>query len=442
MAAKAHNPEAAWPVAARAVARWLEHGERLDGLLESGLQELTGAERGRAQQLVLGAVRHWGRVEASLRRLWSRSPRPLARAVLVMLGAELAAAEKGEGSMAKIVHHAVEQAKSMTSPPEAGMINAVARKLAVALAGQTEPPAGAGAAEWAEFYSHPEWLVERWRERFGDDKARALLVWNQTPGALHARWRAAEAPPAWMTATAWPNFFSVPAGHWAELELLLASGKIYLQDPSTRLAAGLLAPQPGETILDLCAAPGGKSLLMADAMLRGQLTAVDLPGARLARLRENLARAPAGVTTALVESDARRLDADGLRARGLPASFSAILLDVPCSNSGVIRHRADVKWRLQPGDFARQARQQQELLAAAARWVAPGGRLVYSTCSLDGEENERVVAAFLPGAGGEFALEARMFSWPPDSGCDGAAAFLLRKKGMSPQIANARKIEN
>jgi 16S rRNA (cytosine967-C5)-methyltransferase len=93
----------------------------------------------------------------------------------------------------------------------------------------------------------------------------------------------------------------------------------------------------------------------------------------------------------------------------------------------VIRHRVDVKWRLQPGDFERHARQQVELLTATARLVTPSGRLVYSTCSLDAEENERVVAAFLADAGGEFTLEAQVLSRPPESKCDGAAAFLLRR---------------
>jgi 16S rRNA (cytosine967-C5)-methyltransferase len=181
-------------------------------------------------------------------------------------------------------------------------------------------------------------------------------------------------------------------------------------------------------VLDVGAAPGGKSLSIADAMQRGQVVAVDLPGERLGRLRENLARAPAGVKTTLIEGDVQQLKADAFRAQGLPEKFSAVLLDAPCSNSGVIRHRVDVKWRLEPGDFARHARQQLELLTAAARFVAPGGRLVYSTCSLDEEENERVVAAFLADTGGEFMLETQVLSRPPESKCDGAAAFLLKKK--------------
>jgi 16S rRNA (cytosine967-C5)-methyltransferase len=427
MAATAPETERAWPAAVQAVSRWLERGGRLDTLLETRLCGLAGAERARAQQLVLGVARHLGRIEAALRRLVPRHPRPLARAVLVTTGAELIAAGASEGRPARIVHHAVGQAKSLLSPPEVKLVNAVARKLAGVLAVQTEPAAGASAAEWAEFFSHPVWLVERWRGQFGDDAARALLAWDQTPGVMHARWRAAEAPPEWLQPAGWPGFFEAPAGRWADLEALLAAGKIYLQDPSTRHAVGLLAPQPGEIVLDLCAAPGGKSLLVADAMQRGQVVAVDLPGARLARLRENLARARAGVKTVLVEGDVRRMTGDSFRAQGLPENFSAVLLDAPCSNSGVMRHRVDVKWRLQPEDFARHARQQLGLLVAAARLVAPGGRLVYSTCSLDAEENGRVVAAFLAGADGAFTLEAQVLSRPPESRCDGAGVFLMRK---------------
>jgi 16S rRNA (cytosine967-C5)-methyltransferase len=427
MAETTTETESAWPAAIQAVSCWLERGERLDTLLETRLHGLAGAERARAQQLVLGVARHLGRIEAALRRLVPRQPRPLARAVLVMAGAELIAADESEGRRAKIVHHAVGQAKSLLSSPEVKLINAVARKLAGVLAAQTEPAVGASAAEWAEFFSHPVWLVERWRGQFGDDAARALLEWDQTPGVMHARWRTAEALPEWLQPTGWPGFFEAPAGRWADLEPLLAAGKIYLQDPSTRHAVELLAPQPGETVLDVGAAPGGKSLSIADAMQRGQVVAVDLPGERLGRLRENLARAPAGVKTTLVEGDVRQLNAEVFRAQGLPEKFSAVLLDAPCSNSGVIRHRVDVKWRLQPGDFARHARQQLELLAAAARFVAPSGRLVYSTCSLDAEENERVAAAFLADAGGEFTLETQVQSRPPESKCDGAAAFLLKK---------------
>jgi len=289
-------------------------------------------------------------------------------------------------------------------------------------------------------------------------------------------------PPAWLAPTRWASFFEVPSGRWPEVESLLASGQLYLQDPSARLAIELLAPQAGETVLDLCAAPGGKSLQIADAQntvraqsdstgtglrhaseqteqtslvtpaamgapaaegaeqtslvtsaatknqaAKGRVVAVDLPGDRLPRLRENLARVR-GVEAVLVEADVAGPLAVAFAARRLPVEYAAVLIDVPCSNTGVMRHRVDVKWRLQEGDFARHARQQLALLDAAARCVAPGGRLVYSTCSIDPEENEHVVAAFLRKHGEHFVLEAQALDRPWETGCDGMGAFRLRRK--------------
>jgi len=211
------------------------------------------------------------------------------------------------------------------------------------------------------------------------------------------------------------------------MDPLLTAGTIYLQDPGTRLAVELLAPQAGETVLDGCAAPGGKSLLIADAMKTGRIVAMDLPGPRISRLKENLSRAHA-VEVALVQADLLEAPALALREHQLPESYAAVLIDVPCSNTGVMRHRADVKWRLEPRDFDKHGRQQLALLHAAARLVDQGGRMVYSTCSLDPEENERVIKAFFDSrAGGPFKLERSVVSLPWVTGHDGGAAFLLRR---------------
>ena len=235
--------------------------------------------------------------------------------------------------------------------------------------------------------------------------------------------------PAFLKPTAWSGFFEIASGRWSEVEPLLRGGKIYVQDPGTRLAVELLAPKAGESVLDLCAAPGGKSLMIADAMKSGRLVAMDLPGARVDRLKENLARA-AGVEVALVQADLLESPAMSLREHKLPESYDAVLLDAPCSNTGVMRHRADVKWRLQEGDFKKHPKQQLALLHAAARLVAPGGRLVYSTCSIDTEENERVIKAFFDSrAGGPFKLEATAISCPWVTSHDGAGAFLLQRHG-------------
>ena len=422
---------AAWPTAARLVARWLDRRERVDLLLDSLPRQLTGADRARCQHLVLGVIRHFGRIEAALGSLVAHPPRFATRAILFIAGFELieAASDQDAGRVAKIVHHAVEQAKTLASPAEARLVNAVVRKLAPRLE-RGAPMMNVSADELGEFFSHPAWLVKNWLAQFGPTSTRALLEWNQQPPAVHARWRPAagtEAVPAFLKPTAWATIFEIEPGHWPEVEALLKAGKLYLQDPATLAPMDLLQPRADETVLDLCAAPGGKSLLIADRMKSGRLVAVDLPGPRIERLKENLSRS-GGVNVALVQADVLKNLGPTLHEHQLPATYDAVLLDAPCSNTGVMRHRVDVKWRLQAGDFRKHPEQQLSLLHSAARHVAPGGRLVYSTCSIDAEENEHVVRRFLAGkAGGPFTLERSTLHYPWTSGHDGGASYLLRK---------------
>ena len=461
----------AWSVAVALLERWLRGRDRLDALMEApGLKAVGGwhgAERARCQHLLFGAVRHHGRLAAAVDALVPKPPRARLRAVLLVAGFELLeadAAPSESGQTARVVHHAVGQAKGLLSPAEARLVNAVLRKLARApeLHGAM-PPAEADAAELARFYSHPEWLVRRWREHFGVAPARRLLEWNQSPPSVCGRWRGPGNAPAWLRAMPWPGFFVIPAGHWEEVERWLAEGVLYLQNPATQLAAELLDPRPGETVLDLCAAPGGKSLLLADLLVAraghpsagvssvppvagvaaaGGIVAVDLPDRRrIGRLRENLAKVRA-VEISLIQADVRALSPAFLKAQHLPAAYDAVLLDAPCSNTGVIRHRVDVKWRLREADVAKHAAQQLALLTAAAGLVAgtgpgstgapsaaaeAGGRLVYSTCSLEPEENEGVIDAFLRASGGRFVLEQTRSTRPWETECDGGSAFLLRR---------------
>ncbi len=426
----------AWPAAVRLIARWLDRRERIDALLDTLPSSLAGPERARCQNLVLGVVRHYGRLDGALAGLVAHPPRFLTRAVLFVAGYELiesANAPASEGRVAKIVHHAVEQTKSIASPAEARLVNAVVRKLSAALV-QPVPQANAPADTLAQYFSHPAWLVKNWVAQFGLENTRTLLEWNQQPAPVYARWRVPGEPvPDFLKPTRWPDFFEVATGRWSDVEPLLKSGKLYLQDPSTRLPVELLGPMAGEHVLDLCAAPGGKSLLICDTMKEGKLVAVDLPTditkptTRIDRLAENLSRAR-GVEVAVVQADVLQDFGAALRDHKLPATYSAVLLDVPCSNTGVMRHRVDVKWRLQPGDFKKHPAQQLSLLHAAARFVAPGGRIVYATCSLDREENEQVITEFFASrAGSAFKREASAVSLPWVTGHDGAGAFLLRR---------------
>jgi 16S rRNA (cytosine967-C5)-methyltransferase len=159
-----------------------------------------------------------------------------------------------------------------------------------------------------------------------------------------------------------------------------------VQDPSTLISCDLLAPQPGETVLDACAAPGGKTTYLAELMRdQGRIVACDLYESRVARLSQNLQRLGVTIATA-IQHDC--MQAGAPLAEG---TFDRILVDAPCSNTGVIRRRVDVRWRLTDEDFIRMPAQQFALLRRTATLLKPGGVLVYSTCSLEPEENERVV---------------------------------------------------
>ena len=397
-----YTPTDAWSWSVRLLERWLTGTERVDWLLESLPTNLSGGERARVQALLLGAVRHLGRIQAELARLVNRPPRSVVEAALIIAGAEMLDAGDQSGLGPKVAHHLVERLKTLASAKEAGFANAVGRKLVAALtAPRSEPCEQDDLSVWEEYYSHPAWLIVRWREQFGDKETRALLQNNQMPAGVILRRRMAPDAtavdwPDWLTPVEQtPEFFTAAPGHWPELHALIDSGAVHVQDAATRLAIDLLEPKSGETVLDLCAAPGGKSLAMADRMQTGKIVAFDMPGRRMPRLKESLERVPTGVEAVIVTGNLLQGGERALEAAQQPVTYSAVLIDVPCSNSGVMRHRVDVKWRLQSESFQRHASQQLDLLVAAAARVAPGGRLIYSTCSIDREENEQVVEAFL-----------------------------------------------
>jgi 16S rRNA (cytosine967-C5)-methyltransferase len=417
-----------WTAAVRIIARWLDTRERVDALMEALPASIAGAERGRCQNLVYGCVRHFGRIEPVYEGLIAHPPRFSTRAVLTIAAFELIEAQSGtpeDGIEARIVHHAVERTKTVSSAAEARLVNAVVRKAAQALRAQKAPAGLAQAPELALYYSHPEWLVRRWFAQFGAEATRKLLVWNQSPAPVYARWRRDDAPPDWLAPTRWRGFHEVPPGRWPEVEALITSGALYLQDPSTRLSVELLDPRPGETVLDLCAAPGGKSLQAADRMGTGRVVAVDLPTARIDRLTQNFTRL-GKVEGSIVIGDLGAGLYGVLKEHRLPTAYPAVLVDVPCSNTGVMRHRIDVKWRLQEGDFAKHSRNQLHLLESASRLVGPKGRIVYSTCSIDPIENEKVVEAFLA-KHKAYTLSGSAVAFPWIEGHDGAAAFLLTR---------------
>ena len=245
--------------------------------------------------------------------------------------------------------------------------------------------------------SHPKFLVTRWETTFGIEAAQALCAWNNRPPPIYARVNRLKIDPGLFRQT-WPDSQPVPNNpHFVEVNSLptgaLESGHCYIQDPSTALACELLDPKPGEKILDACAAPGGKTGYLAELMKNhGTIIACDRDAERVGVLEKNLVRL--GVEIACVyrhDWTCGRIPEKMAAA----APFDRILVDVPCSNTGVMRRRVDVRWRLRPTDFKRMQKRQIEILQAVIPLLKPDGVLVYSTCSLEPEENEEAVQQLL-----------------------------------------------
>lgn len=345
------------------------------------------------------------------------------------------------------VNETVELARKLGFAAQAGFVNALLRgclrerdSLERDLANLKESQLDLG-------YSHPRWLCERWAERLGPDQVRSLLTWNNQSPSVYGRVNLLKTSPADWPArlgaegveTAAVEFDWVPAGWILRFERVpaltsLASfreGFFYVQDPSTLLAVVELGARPGESILDLCAAPGGKTTAIAQMMNNeGRITAFDPDPVRRRLIRENCDRL--GVTNVRVP--------EGRPTR--PGElFDRILIDAPCSNTGVMRRRAELRWRITAAEIQRLRGVQLGLLRQAASSLKPGGTLVYSTCSLEPEENERVVEEFLKdaSASGWVLLRQRQLS-PLVEGVDGAYVAVLQKAaapGVQPAQATA-----
>jgi 16S rRNA (cytosine967-C5)-methyltransferase len=322
-------------------------------------------------------------------------------------------------------HAAVFETVELAPARARALVNAILRRALREKAGLTK---FAEAQPLALRWSEPEFLIEKWTTQFGAEATLDLCRWNNQPAPIYARINplnisAADFARKYPESVALPDrpqFVKLPGPVAAATQ-----GDCYIQDPSTALACELLAPAPNETVLDACAAPGGKSACLAAMMKNaGTLVAADRDATRLERLRANLVRL--GVNNALiVQCDWR--EPGSIRAAAFQAqSFHKILLDAPCSNTGVMRRRVDVRWRLRAEDFARMPGQQLAILQNVVPLLKRGGSLVYSTCSLEPEENEAVVAAFL-GGNPEFRLTTSERSLPFREGFDGAFAARLER---------------
>jgi 16S rRNA (cytosine967-C5)-methyltransferase len=394
-------------LALRVLDRTQRGGAYADVLLhaELGRSSLTAQDRAFATELVYGTLRWRGRIDFLLAQVLDRDLEkvepPVANAL--RLGAyQLLFCDRIPAMAA--VDEAVRSVRAAGAERATGFVNAVLRRLASECSNIALPDLeGDPLSHLTHALSLPPWIAARWLEQFGPEAAAALARASNAPPPLTVRANprlgsAAELlvelrarfPDAVRCRLA-PGGISLGRRGVPALDPAFLDGRFTVQDEAAQLVVDLLDPQPGERLLDACAAPGGKATAIAERIGEsGQLVALDRNARRLDMIRR-AARRLGLANIRCLERDASRSLADLASA----APFDRVLVDAPCSGLGTLRRNPDARWRIAPGDPARLAERQAAILASAASVLRPGGVLVYSTCTLVPEENEAIVESFL-----------------------------------------------
>jgi 16S rRNA (cytosine967-C5)-methyltransferase len=430
---------------------WKE-GSYADQLMDRELAggRLSGPDRGLFAELVFGVLRRQGTLDHILSGLLTQPLARLEPQVLIFLRVglyQLVYLDRIPESAA--VNESVNLVKKAL-PRASGLVNAVLRNYLRRKDTIRFPdPVSAPAESIAARHSHPLWLVKQWISQLGQAESESLAEASsrQAPLTLRANTlrigrdellskivaNGIQAAPCQFS----PHGILIEGRHAVPGLPGFHEGLFTVQDEASQVAGLLLEPQPGERVLDACAAPGGKATHLAQQMdNRGEVLAMDISGSKLSLVRETASRL--GLT--IIHTRA----ADLLNSAAFPeCAFDRVLLDAPCSGLGVIRRNPEAKWRLTPADITRLAEAQKKMLKNAVRMLKPGGRLLYSTCSTTREENEAVVHDFLsrqddcvlenlnqcfPSWADLFTAEGMMRIWPHRHGMDGFFAARLRKK--------------
>lgn len=367
--------------AAFAVARWLQTKDFPANLLPEG------QDRAFVQDLVYTVIRRLRPLRRILGEFVKTWPKGELEALLYVGAAQVLYMQDVPDFAA--VNETVDAAKACENKSIAKVVNGVLRNL---IRHREELKLG------SELETFPNALVRRWLARFGEENAEKLAAWHNQPAETYLARKDG-------------TFVALERGMKVTEVEGFSEGEFIVQDPGTSLAIRLLDPKAGEKILDACAAPGGKSVQIA---WRGaELTACEVNPKRRRRLEENLRRLRLEVE---VESEIK------------PGEFDKVLVDAPCSNTGVFRRRPDARWNWTTEKLESLVKLQAEILDVAASRVRVGGKLVYSTCSNEPDENLAQVEAFLK-RHGEFVLEETSESIPYETNFDGAfAASFLRKE--------------
>jgi 16S rRNA (cytosine967-C5)-methyltransferase len=300
---------------------------------------------------------------------------------------------------AAAVNEGVEFIKRIRGEKPAGLVNAVLRNIIRNIEGIRYPDPKEDIVQYLSvYYSHPHWIVKRWVNRLGQEETQKLLVANNERPGLSLRINRLKVEPVqflklleqqqipYIGSTYFDHFVKVKSLSKIGQMDLFRNGMFTIQDESAALPCLLLAPKPGDRIIDMCAAPGGKTTNIAELLRNeGEVIAVDKYEAKLNLIKGSCERL--GLKNVhLVAADAATL---------VQAEVDKVILDAPCSGLGVLAKKPDIKWKRDVADILKLKTMQSALIENAARLLKPGGILVYSTCTTEPEENEEIVSAFL-----------------------------------------------
>jgi 16S rRNA (cytosine967-C5)-methyltransferase len=377
-----------------AVERGKGHADEL--LRDQAIDALSEADRNLATALVMGVLRWQIVLDGRVREFLAKPKAKLDAEVLIALrmGAfQLECLDRVPAHAA--IDESVELAKQAGHRFAAGMVNAVLRRLCIACSRPLDESSGQEAES-----AHPAWMVERWKAAYGEDAARGICRYGQQQPELAVRLVDASAEGELIEAgirlapgRLLANARIVVDGDVAVTEAF-RMGRVRIQDEGSQLIAEIAAGcgigdsgsiEEVKRILDACAAPGGKTMIVAERNPEAKIVAYEASPHRLAALRERVAGFGERI-------ECRLADAAAIEEN---AAFDFALVDVPCSGTGTLGRNPEIRHRLRIEDLARHAERQRAILRAVTRAVKPGGRVVYSTCSLETEENEQVVEAVL-----------------------------------------------
>jgi len=444
------NPVSPARLAAFEILLRVEEGAYATVLLASKEEELKPLDRALCHVLVMGVLRRQLWLDRLIEYYANRKVAELDVAVRIVLRLglyQLRFLSRVPASAA--VNESVNLVYFARLRSAGGLVNAVLRR--ATREPEVDPTSSINdpVERVAVATSHPLWLIERWTKAFGADEAEAFARANNEPAPIAFRVvnrRALEAEvcerlrqcgvelvPSKVVNGAWRM-----TGAGSLLAELVAEGQLYLQDEASQLVAQVLDARPGQRVLDLCAAPGSKTTQIADQCLNSAAISTIIVASDLHehRLRTVVSSAKLHGSTNI-----HCLALDGLQPLPLAESaFDRVLVDAPCSGTGTLRRNPEIRWRISPADIQDLSRRQKQLLFNAARVVKPGGRLIYSTCSVEPDENEDVVQTFLENNQtfrlGQLLLDSSLLTplgaartWPQRDGTDGFFICAFERKG-------------